>query len=267
MKYSYKMFKIPLILIFVVTAVVFAQSADTLYPVKVRTITGPKYGFINREGILIIEPKYEYAKNFSEGLAFVKIDKLSTLWGCINAKDEILFTLNSDYFIGAFSEGFASVSHNHKFYYVDKSGKNVFNKAFDNAGDFNNGLAVVRINTFNKSAVINKSGELVLDTAYRIISNFKIGYAKVYHGNNPGILDNNFNVTLLDTSYHFVNTAYGNWDIVSSFIPVNIKGKVGYIGVTLNVTVAENAIVMKAMGMDNALNLDSGGTTALWYGV
>ncbi len=44
------------------------------------------------------------------------------------------------------------------------------------------------------------------------------------------------------------------------------KGNVVYIGVTQNVTVAENAIVMKAMGMDNALNLDSGGSTALWYG-
>ena len=39
-----------------------------------------------------------------------------------------------------------------------------------------------------------------------------------------------------------------------------------YIGVTQNVTVAENALVMKAMGMNNALNLDSGGSTALWHG-
>lgn len=39
-----------------------------------------------------------------------------------------------------------------------------------------------------------------------------------------------------------------------------------YIGVTQNVTVVENALVMKAMGMNNALNLDSGGSTALWHG-
>lgn len=44
------------------------------------------------------------------------------------------------------------------------------------------------------------------------------------------------------------------------------KGSVVYIGVTQNVTVAENALVMKALGMENALNLDSGGSTALWYG-
>ncbi len=44
------------------------------------------------------------------------------------------------------------------------------------------------------------------------------------------------------------------------------KGNVVYIGVTQNVSVFENALVMKALGMDNALNLDSGGSTALWYG-
>jgi hypothetical protein len=43
------------------------------------------------------------------------------------------------------------------------------------------------------------------------------------------------------------------------------KGNTVYIGVTHNATVAENAHVMKALGMDNALNLDSGGSTALWY--
>jgi exopolysaccharide biosynthesis protein len=44
------------------------------------------------------------------------------------------------------------------------------------------------------------------------------------------------------------------------------KGNNIYIGVTQNVTVAENALVMKALGMENALNLDSGGSTALWHG-
>ncbi len=44
------------------------------------------------------------------------------------------------------------------------------------------------------------------------------------------------------------------------------KGSTVYIGVAHNVTVAESARVMKAMGMENALNLDSGGSTALWSG-
>ena len=43
------------------------------------------------------------------------------------------------------------------------------------------------------------------------------------------------------------------------------KGNTVYIGIVFNATVAESARVMKAMGMDNALNLDDGGSTALWY--
>lgn len=44
------------------------------------------------------------------------------------------------------------------------------------------------------------------------------------------------------------------------------KGNTVYIGVVHGVTVAEMANVLKAMGMENALNLDSGGSTALWSG-
>lgn len=42
------------------------------------------------------------------------------------------------------------------------------------------------------------------------------------------------------------------------------KGNTAYIGVIRNATVAQAALVLKAMGMENALNLDSGGSTALW---
>lgn len=44
------------------------------------------------------------------------------------------------------------------------------------------------------------------------------------------------------------------------------KGSTVYIGAVLSATMAESAIVLKALGMDNALNLDQGGSTALWSG-
>lgn len=44
------------------------------------------------------------------------------------------------------------------------------------------------------------------------------------------------------------------------------KGNTVYIGVVRSASVAESAAALSAMGMDNALNLDSGGSTALWYG-
>lgn len=44
------------------------------------------------------------------------------------------------------------------------------------------------------------------------------------------------------------------------------KGNNIYIGVVHSATVAESARVLKTMGMENALNLDDGGSTALWSG-
>jgi exopolysaccharide biosynthesis protein len=49
-----------------------------------------------------------------------------------------------------------------------------------------------------------------------------------------------------------------------SFIAV--KGNTVYIGFTFNATMGESAKVMKTLGMDNAMNLDEGGSSALWFG-
>lgn len=47
---------------------------------------------------------------------------------------------------------------------------------------------------------------------------------------------------------------------------VGNKGNIVYIGIVYNASVAEVAYVLKALGLENALNLDSGGSTALWSG-
>lgn len=44
------------------------------------------------------------------------------------------------------------------------------------------------------------------------------------------------------------------------------KGNTVYIGFVNNADMSDSANVLKAMGMDNAMNLDEGGSTALWSG-
>ena len=44
------------------------------------------------------------------------------------------------------------------------------------------------------------------------------------------------------------------------------KGNTVYIGIVFGASMGESAKVLKAMGMDSALNLDQGGSTALWSG-
>lgn len=43
------------------------------------------------------------------------------------------------------------------------------------------------------------------------------------------------------------------------------KGSTVYIGTISNATMGDAAKVLKALGMDNAMNLDEGGSTALWF--
>jgi exopolysaccharide biosynthesis protein len=47
---------------------------------------------------------------------------------------------------------------------------------------------------------------------------------------------------------------------------IGSTGNIVYIGVVFNATVAESAIVLQKLGIANALNLDDGGSTALWSG-
>jgi len=47
---------------------------------------------------------------------------------------------------------------------------------------------------------------------------------------------------------------------------VAAKGNMTYIGDVLNATMTDSAKVLKTLGMDNAMNLDEGGSTALWSG-
>lgn len=44
------------------------------------------------------------------------------------------------------------------------------------------------------------------------------------------------------------------------------RGNTVYIGDVFNADMSDSAAVMKALSMDNAMNLDEGGSTALWYG-
>lgn len=46
---------------------------------------------------------------------------------------------------------------------------------------------------------------------------------------------------------------------------IAIKGNMVYIGIVRNATMGESAKVLKALGMGDALNLDEGGSTALWF--
>lgn len=75
----------------------------------------------------------------------------------------------------------------------------------------------------------------------------------------------NFPLLVFNGQVHFSGNNDSKMSIRSSRGFVASKGNTVYIGVVRGVTVAESAKALHALGMDNALNLDGGGSTALWY--
>ncbi|HMT12320.1 MAG TPA: WG repeat-containing protein [Ignavibacteria bacterium] len=118
---------IVVILFLSILPLVFSQSPDTLYPVKVHTENGYKFGYINNQGYLSIKPQFAFAKDFSEGLAFVKNEIESDKWICINTAGLVVFELQAIY-VKDFSNGAARyLDSTKKVYAVGFSGELISN--------------------------------------------------------------------------------------------------------------------------------------------
>ena len=125
-----------------------------------------KHGFMDKTGKVIIPAKYVnvYFK-FSEGLAFVSEKRTSNgdfIWICIDTLGNKKFSLGRKYAPEeCFSEGYAVIENwfSDCYLFVDKDGKKVFDKKFDDACNFTNGFACVCNKDFNDCHFINKRGQ------------------------------------------------------------------------------------------------------------
>ncbi|SMC88291.1 WG containing repeat-containing protein [Sporomusa malonica] len=157
-----------------------SADADKLYIIK----QDDKYGYIDRDGNVVIKPIYLNAKDFAEGVAPVKIQEGT--WSILNTKGEIIGTWKYVDEINAFSEGLAVVRKGAKYGYINKK-QLVIPVKFDNAYGFSEGMAVVAIREGNtlaerlnaKYGYIDKNGNVVIDFQYRAAGNFKEGVAPV----------------------------------------------------------------------------------------
>lgn len=90
-----------------------------------------KWGFIDHTGKEVITPKYNYANNFSEGLAAVFIDNdFQRGWGFIDEMDRVVIP-NIYEIVSNFKNGTALVSLNNKWGKIDKLGNIVLPIKYD----------------------------------------------------------------------------------------------------------------------------------------
>ncbi len=152
-----------------------------------------KFGFMNKEGRIIIEPQFENAANFSEGLARVSIRQNHREYlGFINTAGEYViepkFDIDSDFLrcSNDFSEGLASLldaplrtDNDQNFIFIDCLGEIVINTNFFRAENFHDGLACVWDEHSETYGYIDKSGNLAIPLRYRHAGNFSEGLARV----------------------------------------------------------------------------------------
>ncbi len=92
-----------------------------------------KWGYVDKTGKIIIEPKFDDADEFSEGLANVTIGKK---YGYIDKSGKIVITpqfefSSNSYRCAYFSEGLACLERDGKIGFIDKTGKVVIEPQFD----------------------------------------------------------------------------------------------------------------------------------------
>lgn len=143
-----------------------------------------KFGFIDTNGNIIIDFKYDFAYEFGDdGLAWVNIGGNRTTyfcdggkWGLINEKEDViidfLFELSE---VQKFWEGLAWIKignnkYRDKWSLIDKEGtfilKNIDN--FDSAFAFCNGVAIIEKD--KKKGCIDKTGKIIIEPMFDSIT-------------------------------------------------------------------------------------------------
>jgi hypothetical protein len=152
----------------------------------------PKYGFIKEDGKYAINATYKYATSFHDGLAWVV--KENSAPEAITKDGKTAFTLKQADEVQIFSEGLAAFSlidsSGSKWGFVDENGTTVINPQFSSCGMFSEGLCPVR-NSEGKWGYVDKKGTLKISYQFQSAYKFENEKAVVESGDKFGVIDDN----------------------------------------------------------------------------
>ncbi len=97
------------------------------------------YGYVDRSGVFVISPRFDYAYPFKENRALVL---QHGRFGYLDHNGITVVPPNFDYAM-PFSEGFAAVHLQGKWAYIDRNGRVAIPPKFENASPFSEGYATV----------------------------------------------------------------------------------------------------------------------------
>lgn len=164
-----------------------------------------RYGFMNRDGEIMIPAQFEYASNFSNGLAVIAVqDK----FGYIDKSGETVIECQFDE-AQNFVEARAIVEINGFFGVIDPTGNYILNPEFDDIGVISEGLFYAEKNGFFQYFSVD--GQLVINRKFSEAFSFENGKAKVVEDGVSGYIrpDGTFIVSSEKGDVrHFYDTMY-----------------------------------------------------------
>lgn len=137
-------------------------------------------GFVGIDGAFEIEPRFDEATNFEDGLAVVCENEK---YGVLDRAGKFVATPRFDY-VWNFSEGLARFRVGDKIGFIDQVGKIAIEPSFEGAWEFAEGLAPVQID--GNWGFIAKDGRFSIGPQFYSASSFSSGTAEVEDWESAG---------------------------------------------------------------------------------
>lgn len=164
--------------------VAFPQIEDFGFAGELKRVKADhKYGFVNDGNDVIIEAKYDAAREFVDGYAVVCLQRR---WGVVDKEGNSVIPMIYDQ-VRDFSEGFFAVSFFGKWGYVSPNGKGVIPIRYENAWSFRCGRGLVKRG--GNYGFVDYSGRLVVSTGFEYAQSYVENYACVKKNGFYGYLD------------------------------------------------------------------------------
>ena len=135
----------------------YEKTAPTVFKEnRAIVVKDGKYGVIDIDADFVLEPKYEYMSEITEGGIVFKQDGL---YGYMNTDGSIMITPRYES-LSSFKNGLAVFSQDHKYGVIDRAATVVVNAEYENISLTDSGLIKIQT-TDNKFYYLNKYGQTV----------------------------------------------------------------------------------------------------------
>ena len=141
------------------------------------------WGYIDKAGDIAIQPEYDMAFDFGDGIARIQQDDL---FGYIDPRGKVIidpqYTEASD-----FHEELAAIHDEGHTGYINRDGEMVIDMEFRGGGNFSEGLAAVGIGT--KMGYIDRDGKIAIPPTFEVAESFADGRAAIRMNHKWGYID------------------------------------------------------------------------------